>query len=117
MQTVTQLLSTLTPDPSSDTPAVQRVMVGDGARLVLFSFLAGQRLLEHSAGFPILVQPLTGRLSFTSEGTTEELVPGSVLNLPARVRHEVVALEDTVMLLTMLDPKAVAPDTQTGPEA
>lgn len=96
----------LAPTPDGARPTVERVLVADGARLVLFAFSAGQRLSEHRAAFPILVQAVSGRLTFSAQGRDVVLVPGSVVHLPARVWHEVTAEQDSVMLLTMLDPGA-----------
>ncbi len=114
MDALTDLTRRLTPIPG-ERPAVQRVLVADGARLVLFAFAAGQRLREHRAAFPIVVQALSGRLRFASfgaDGAAEQsavvLEPGAVAHLPAREWHEVVAETDAVLLLTMLDPDAAS---------
>lgn len=82
------------------------VLAADGARLVLFAFDVGQELSEHTASMPVLLQVLDGRLSVSAGGRTEELQPGGVVHLSARLPHAVVALEPTRLLLTMLDPRA-----------
>lgn len=87
-------------------PAVKRVLVGDGCRVVMFTFAAGQQLREHSAAFPILVQPLTGTIDFDCDGRTARLEAGSLVHVPARVRHAVTATSDATMMLVMLDPGA-----------
>ncbi len=96
------------PDPKElgDKPAVQRVLQGDGANLILFTFAPGQSLKEHKAAHPITVQCVAGQLDFGCEGKIVELTPGTVLHLPAYVVHRIdcpeTAAESNILLLTML---------------
>lgn len=76
-----------------------------GVRVVLFAFDTGQELTEHTAAMPVLLQVLSGRLSITADGRTEELVPGGLFHLDARVPHAVYAHEPSRLVLTMLDPR------------
>jgi quercetin dioxygenase-like cupin family protein len=76
-----------------------------GVRVVLFGFDQGQELTEHTAAMPVLLQVLSGRLSITADGRTEELVPGGLMHLAARVPHAVYAHEPSTLMLTMLDPR------------
>lgn len=89
-----------------DSTVSRTVLKADGARLVLFSFDAGQELTEHTAAMPVLLQVLDGRLTVSAAGRSADLAPGGVIHLPARMPHAVLALEPTRLLLTMLDPKA-----------
>lgn len=90
-------------DIAPDATVSRTVMRAEGARLVLFSFDAGQELTEHTAAMPVLFQTLTGRLSVTADGHTVDLRPGDVMHLGTRVPHAVVAHEPSRLLLTMLD--------------
>ena len=81
------------------------VMRAEGARLVLFAFDAGQELTEHTAAVPALLQVLSGHLRIAADGRTVDLMPGGVVHLGARLPHGVVAVEPSIMLLTMLDPR------------
>jgi len=76
-----------------------------GVRVVLFGFDAGQELTEHTAAMPVLLQVLSGRLSITADGRTEELAPGGLMHLDTRVPHSVLAVEPSKLMLTMLDPR------------
>src|SRR5450631_3667831 len=82
------------------------VLKAEGARVVLFSFDAGQELTEHTAAMPVLLQVLDGRLTVTAAGRSVQLAPGGVIHLTARLPHAVLALEPSRLLLTMLDPRA-----------
>ena len=95
-------------EPGQDKPGVKRVMVEDGARVVVFNFAAGQGLTEHTAAFPILVQSIGGHLQFTADGRTTDLHPGDVAHLSARLPHAVHAVTDATLQLVMLDPKAAS---------
>ena len=95
-------------EPGEDRPGVKRVMVADGARVVVFSFAAGQGLTEHTAAFPILVQSIGGHLQFTADGRTTDLHPGDVAHLSARLPHAVHAVTNATLQLVMLDPKATS---------
>jgi quercetin dioxygenase-like cupin family protein len=89
-----------------DSTVSRTVLKADGARLVFFSFDAGQELSEHTAAVPVLLQVLDGRLTVTAAGRSVQLAPGGVIHLTARLPHAVLALEPSRLLLTMLDPRA-----------
>lgn len=88
---------------ADDSTVSRTVLRADGARIVLFSFDAGQELTEHTAAMPVLLSVLDGRLEIAAAGQRVELVPGGVVHLAARVPHQVRALEPSRMALTMLD--------------
>ncbi|MEK7252462.1 MAG: cupin domain-containing protein [Actinomycetota bacterium] len=74
----------------------------DRLRLVGFAFDAGQELTEHTAAVPVVIQALTGTLDVTAGGETVRLTPGGWVALAASESHTVVALQPSVLLLTML---------------
>ena len=95
------------PDPSRDRGAVKRLLTGDGANLITFSFAPGQSWPDHQAAHPITVQCLAGTLDFTVGKRTVRLDPGVVVHLKERVLHRVDCPADAadpanVLLLTML---------------
>jgi quercetin dioxygenase-like cupin family protein len=84
---------------------LSRVLSKDGnIRLVGFGFDAGEELTDHSAGVPVVIQVLSGRLNVGVEGATYEMTPDSWLRLDAGVPHSVKALEPSRLLLTMIRP-------------
>lgn len=82
-------------------PSVQILSDSGVARVVLFTFKAGQTLKEHHTSSPILVQALRGRVSFSANGTQTTLQAGTVLQLEASVPHSLLAQTDAVVLVTM----------------
>jgi quercetin dioxygenase-like cupin family protein len=88
-----------------DSTVSTTVLRAQGARVVLFTFDAGQELSEHTAAVPVLIQLLSGRVTVTASGRTVELGPNDLVHLTARLPHAVVALEPSHLQLTLLDPR------------
>ncbi|QDV30308.1 Cupin domain protein [Planctopirus ephydatiae] len=72
-------------------------------RMVL---LAGKALSEHKAPGEIIVQCLEGDITFTTMGAPKRLLAGDMLYLAAGEPHELVAVEDSSFLLTIMRPAA-----------
>jgi quercetin dioxygenase-like cupin family protein len=106
MEHITDLATLIEVAPESTVS--RTVLRAEGTRVVLFAFDAGQELTEHTAAVPVLLHVLDGRLQVGAEGQHVELAPGGLVHIGARVPHEVLALEPTRMVLTMLDPRVAA---------
>ena len=78
------------------------VFRADGLDVTVFGFDAGEGLTEHQASRAAVVQILSGRLRFTVDGEELDLTPGSYLHMTSGTPHALVAVETTVMLLTLL---------------
>ena len=74
----------------------------DRIRVVLFGFDTEQELTEHTASVPAVVQMLSGRVRLTMGEEVVEATPGDWAHLAAHLPHSVLALEPSVMLLTLL---------------
>lgn len=75
---------------------------GQGHKVVLFAFDAGQELSEHTASRPALLQILSGKGSLKLGQEELEIQPGSLAYTPAGLVHAVRAESPMVMLLTLL---------------
>jgi len=106
MSTVAQLASLV--EIQEEATVSRTVMKAEGARVVLFAFDKDQVLTEHTAAMPVLLQTLEGLLRVTADGRTVDLAPGDVIHLGTRLPHTVEAIEASKLMLTMLDPRAVA---------
>jgi quercetin dioxygenase-like cupin family protein len=85
-----------------DDGTLSRVLFnGDGMRVVLFAFDTGQELTDHTAAVPAVVQVVSGRLGLTLGDDTIEMGPDSWVRMDAHLTHAVIAIEPSVMLLTM----------------
>ncbi|MCC7147415.1 MAG: cupin domain-containing protein [Phycisphaeraceae bacterium] len=76
-----------------DTPA---------ARLILFSFDAGQELTEHRAPVIATVHVLEGHIELTIADKTHSMVVNDWIVMPANAPHRLLAKEPSRILLTML---------------
>lgn len=73
----------------------------DGLRIVLLGLGRGTRIPQHHAASAISVQVLRGRVGFGVEGHERELPPGRMLVVERELPHDLVAWEDSVVLLTL----------------
>lgn len=71
------------------------------SRVVLIALPAGAQLLEHKTDHSIIVQVLTGRVQLATPQERIELEPLGMLFLEASVPHDLVAHEDSTVLLTI----------------
>jgi quercetin dioxygenase-like cupin family protein len=91
-----------------DSTVSRTVLKAEGTRVVLFAFDAGQELTEHTAAVPILLQVLDGHLRVGADGEHLDLSPGGLVHIGARVPHEILAMQPSRMVLTMLDPRSAS---------
>lgn len=68
---------------------------------VVFVFDADGHMPEHSAPGLVTIHVHRGRVEVTERGEVHELPAGRLLVLDPKVAHEVRALEESVMLLTV----------------
>jgi quercetin dioxygenase-like cupin family protein len=62
---------------------------------------AGEGLPSHSVAGEITLQCIEGRISFTCGAGARELAPGQLVHCAAEEIHELRALEDSSLLLTI----------------
>lgn len=74
----------------------------DEIRLVVFAFDAGQELTDHTAGVSAIIQVVRGRLALTLGEVRTEIGPSGWVHMEPHLSHAVLALEPTVMLLTLV---------------
>lgn len=72
-----------------------------GTTISLFVFQRLTRLRPHRAQGVVSIHLLTGHLQVTAEGQAHDLHPGNLVILAPGVEHDLVALQESVMLLTV----------------
>jgi quercetin dioxygenase-like cupin family protein len=82
-------------------PGVQVLAQSGHARQVLFSLKAGQGLREHTTSSQIAVQVISGEIQFGARGEERQLNAGKLLLLEENVPHNLLAVTDSVMLLSL----------------
>ena len=70
-------------------------------RLVLVALKAGVEVGTHHADSPMTIQPIEGRIGFRVAGRDHELRAGQVLFFEPGEAHDIRALEQTALLLTL----------------
>lgn len=76
----------------------------DDLRVVLMALKTGSRIPEHKANGRISVQVLSGHIRLNAAGRTFDLRPGSLLALDERAPHDLEALDESAVLLTIAWP-------------
>jgi len=76
----------------------------DDLRVVLIALGAEARMPEHKAEGRITIHVLSGHIRVMASGRTFNLRPGGVLALDRGVAHDVRALEESALLLTIAWP-------------
>jgi quercetin dioxygenase-like cupin family protein len=74
----------------------------DKVRIVLIALREGAEMARHIADGIISVQVLDGKLQFNTDLQSVQLDNGQMLALHERIPHSVLALEETVFLLTLI---------------
>ncbi len=86
----------------------------DDLRVVLISMKANTQMHEHKAAARISVQTLTGHVQLRVVGRTVDLSAGHLLALDQCLPHDVVALEDSSILLTLSWPAESGHEANRG---
>ena len=74
-----------------------------GTSVVMMAMEAGDAIKEHSATSPVSVQLLRGHIALNAGGQALELRPGQLAFMQPNVPHDVSALEQSVVLLTLAE--------------
>lgn len=78
------------------------VLKSDDARVIVLAFPAGHVMKDHAAPKTLLMQALDGELRITTEGEVHTLTPGTIIRFDKGVRHEVEAVTDARLMLTLI---------------
>ena len=73
----------------------------NGLRIVLIALHKGAEMARHIADGIISVEVLEGQMQFNTEWRSVELCKGQMLALHERIPHSVLALKETIFLLTL----------------
>lgn len=87
------------------------ILTHPDVRIVVLSFAAGHVLKEHSAPFPLLMQALDGELLVRTAEREIALRPGSLLRLDAALHHEVEAVTECRLMLTLVTKQTIPPQS------
>lgn len=88
----------------SQRPVSQALFQGPGAKVMLVCLKAGQKVPEHAVPVQVIVQTVSGRARFYDAGTPFEMTSGTLLRLDPSRPHAVEAIEDSILMATILSP-------------
>lgn len=77
------------------------IFKSNDVRVVMIALHAGGDLPEHTAKGTITVQILEGKMDFSTAENSVQLAAGQMLVLQKNIPHSVMAIEETVFLLTV----------------
>jgi len=69
---------------------------------ILMHLEAGQVIPAHRVAGPILVQCLSGKVDFSTEGDSHVMRPGDWMHLAGGTAHALDAREESVLMVTLL---------------
>jgi quercetin dioxygenase-like cupin family protein len=73
----------------------------NGMRIVLIALHRGAEMKSHTADGIISVQVIDGKIKFNTENQPIELDKGQMVTLHKGIQHSILAVEETVFLLTL----------------
>lgn len=73
----------------------------NGLRIVLIALHEGAEMAKHTADGIISVQVLEGHMQFSTDRQSVELSKGQMLALHERIPHSILAIKETIFLLTL----------------
>ncbi|NER18962.1 cupin domain-containing protein [Spongiivirga citrea] len=96
-------IASLTDDISfGDTkPAITVLFETPTSKEIRIVFKKGQLMKEHKTPFPIVVELYSGRIDFGVNGKKHQLVAGNLIALEGGVPHDLVAIEDSIVRLSL----------------
>ena len=83
----------------------------DDFRIVLIALSAGARIAEHKTDGRITVHVVAGHIQLKAAGRTFSLRPGGLVALDRGLPHDVHAVEESALLLTIASPHHPATDS------
>lgn len=80
----------------------QALVKTDKMELIRLSLPAGKEIPNHKVRGPVILHCVQGKAEITTMGASQYLVPGQLLYLLPEEIHAVEAVEDTIILLTII---------------
>lgn len=82
-------------------PAIKVLFESDSSKEIRIVFKAGQFMKEHHTNYPITVELFEGELDFGVNGEILHLKRGAILSLAPKVPHDLKAISNSIVRLTL----------------
>ncbi len=87
---------------SNDSVVSKTLVDKKAGTMTLFAFDAGQGLSEHTTPYDAVVHIIDGEAEIIIGGTASRVTTGQMIIMPANIPHELRAIKQFKMLLTMI---------------
>lgn len=81
--------------------AIKLMLETDRSKEIRILMKTGQLMKEHQSAYPITVHILEGEIEFGVNGKTENLKTGDLVALASNVPHNLKAINDSIIRLTL----------------
>jgi len=82
-------------------PTIQVLLDTNAGKEIRIAFRKGQIMKEHKTPFPIVVQVFEGAIDFGVNGDIQHLKRGDMIALEGDVPHDLTAMEDSIVRLSL----------------
>jgi quercetin dioxygenase-like cupin family protein len=85
----------------TDKPAISVLLETDHSKEVRIAMRKGQKMKEHKAPSPIVIELFDGEIEFGVNGKKLELKKGDLIALEANVPHDLYCTKDCIIRLSL----------------
>ena len=85
----------------ADRANVEPIFETSFSKEIRITMAKGQEMKEHQTPYPIVVELFEGKIDFGVNGEVLHLEKGDILSLDGAIAHNIIALEDSIVRLTL----------------
>ncbi|MDR0229370.1 MAG: AraC family ligand binding domain-containing protein [Flavobacteriaceae bacterium] len=82
-------------------PAIKVLVNNPSTKEIRIIFRRGQEMKQHQTNYPIVVEIVRGAIDFGTDTTRHQLGQGSLLTLSPNIPHDLIAIDDSIIRLTL----------------